>query len=90
MNIPGFAAEASLYKTSLRYMGRYYVRHQSNGNTVVSTQARRGDKVQMAAPAIRRRARAGVCPPAIMDGSSMWCLYDSDAESCTYEECGYV
>ena len=90
MNMPSFAAEASLYKTSMRYTGKYYVRHQFN--KVVSTQSRSGFKVQMAAPAARRlrRPRASECPPAMMDGSEMWCLYSSDSEYCTYESCGYV
>ena len=34
--------------------------------------------------------RLATCPGAIMEGSTMWCLYSSDAESCTYEQCGYV
>jgi hypothetical protein len=90
MNMPGFAAEASLYKTSVRYTGGYYGLCQNN--TVVCTQARSGLKVQMAAPATRRlrRPRASECPPAMMDGSEMWCLYSSDSEYCTYEPCGYV
>lgn len=90
MNMPGFAAEASLYKTGVRYAGRCYVRHQNS--THVSTQARSGFEVQMAAPATRRlrRPRASECPPAMMDGSEMWCLYSSDSEYCTYEPCGYV
>jgi hypothetical protein len=35
-------------------------------------------------------AECSACPPAIMEGSKMWCLVECDAESCTYEECGYV
>jgi hypothetical protein len=34
--------------------------------------------------------RARECPPALMDGSSMWCLVEFDGEYCIYEECGYV
>jgi hypothetical protein len=34
--------------------------------------------------------RASECPPAMMDGSSMWCLVEFDGEYCIYEECGYV
>jgi hypothetical protein len=30
------------------------------------------------------------CPPAIMDGSEMWCLYAETDEYCEYEKCGYV
>src|SRR6266498_2614016 len=42
------------------------------------------------ASALKRSDRASVCPPAIMDSSTKWCLVESDEESCTYEACGYV
>jgi hypothetical protein len=51
---------------------------------------------QMTAPAALRLRRvsgllrARECPPAMMDGSTMWCLVDFDGEYCTYEVCGYV
>lgn len=37
-----------------------------------------------------RRSDCSVCPPAIMEGSTMWCLVDCDGVYCTYEQCGYV
>lgn len=49
-----------------------------------------------AAPGTLRLRRASglplarECPPALMDGSSMWCLVEFDGEYCIYEECGYV
>jgi hypothetical protein len=39
MNMPGFAAEASLYKTSVRYAGNHYFGHHSKDYTAVSPQA---------------------------------------------------
>jgi hypothetical protein len=30
------------------------------------------------------------CPPAIMEGSEMWCLVACDDRYCDYEKCGYV
>ena len=30
------------------------------------------------------------CPPAFMDGSTMWCLYQQTETECVYEQCGYV
>jgi predicted amidophosphoribosyltransferase len=35
-------------------------------------------------------ARARPCPPAYMDGSTMWCLVEETEAYCAYEPCGYV
>jgi hypothetical protein len=52
MAMPGYTADASLYKTSVHYRGKHHAGRQSYGNVGVSPQACSGFKVLVCNPLI--------------------------------------
>jgi hypothetical protein len=52
MTLPGYTAEASLYRTSVHYRGKHHAGRQGYGNLGVAPQACSGFKVLVCNPAI--------------------------------------
>jgi hypothetical protein len=65
MNMPGFAAEASLYKTSVRYAGKCYFGHHSKNYTAISPQACGGFKWLVCNPAMAACTACAALAPSI-------------------------